>query len=303
MSRGLPLSSPSEIAGAVEALSTLHAPYGLMSRIVEQARQGGTRVIRWCLLDVLARCPPERPCDGCALWEECRGRAKTQCSGFIPIDDAIRMKARVSRETWDCEMLCLRPSTRGRVFPAFDELVHIREWDWTSSRICLAIDFGYAAPFVALWIAEQAGGTIHVFDEHSQRERTVAQHKKAIASRPWPRASRVYCDPAGSARSGQTAASDVQLLRDAGYLVRTRPSRIADGLEQIRCALRPATGEPRLFIDPRCVKLIAAMRSYRYPDSGGEAPLKEGEHDHPIDALRYYFVNASVNETVRVKRY
>lgn len=291
------------ISGAVEALSTLHAPHGLMGRVVEQARAGGTRILRWCLLDVLARCPAERPCQGCPLWDECRGRAKTDCRGFISIDDAIRMKSRVSLETWNSEMLCRRPSTRGRVFPSFDELVHIRQWDGGHEGVCLAIDFGFSAPFVALWIAQRADGAIHVFDEHVQREKTVAEHLKAIAARPWPRASRIYCDPAGSARSAQTAASDIQLLRQAGYLVRCRQSRITEGLEQIRHALRPAAGQPRLFIDPRCVHLIAALRSYRYPDTGGEAPLKDGEHDHPIDALRYYFVNAGASEAVKVRRY
>ena len=296
-------ATPSIISGAIDALSTLHAPHGLMGRVVEQARASGTRVLRWCVLDVLERCPAERPCGGCGLWEECRGRAKTACDGFISIDDAIRMKRRVSIDAWNSEMLCRRPSTRGRVFPSFDELVHIREWDGGHEGVCLAIDFGFSGDFAALWIAPRGDGTVHVFDEHVQAEKTVAEHLQIIAARPWPRARRVYCDPAGAARSGQTAASDIQLLRQAGYLVRCRQSRINAGLEQIRHALRPATGEPRLFIDPRCVKLIAALGSYRYPDSGGESPLKDGVHDHPVDALRYYFVNTSVSEGVRVRRY
>ena len=45
------------------------------------------------------------------------------------------------------------------------------------------------------------------------------------------------------------------------------------------------------MIDPKCGKLIEAMQCYHYPDSGGELPEKDGVHDHPIDALRYFFVN------------
>jgi hypothetical protein len=33
------------------------------------------------------------------------------------------------------------------------------------------------------------------------------------------------------------------------------------------------------------------MQSYRYGAGGGEIPLKDGEHDHFIDALRYHYVN------------
>ena len=292
-----------DIAGAVEALSTLHVAGGLMSRIVEQAQGSGTRVLRWCLLEVLARCEPERSCATCPLWEECRGRAKSECDGFISIDDAIRAKSRVSDQTWQAEMLCRRPSTRGRVFPAFDELVHLREYAGEAEAIVLAIDFGFSAPLAALWIAQMPDGLVHVIDEHIEAQKTISEHLKIIAGRPWPRASRVYCDPAGAGQNAQTATSDVGLLRAAGYVVRYRASRVSEGIEAIRHALRPASGEARLFIDPRCKGLVAALRGYRYPEGGGENPHKDGVHDHPIDALRYYFVNTCASDAVRVKRY
>ena len=291
------------IAGAVEAVSTLHVPGGLMSRIVEQAQASGTRVLRWCLLDVLARCEPERACDACPLWEECRGRAKSECDGFISIDDAIRAKSRVSTETWEAEMLCRRPSVRGRVFPAFDELVHVCEYAGGAEAICLAIDFGFSSPLAALWIAQMPGGPVHVIDEHIEAQRTISEHLATIASRHWLKPRRVYCDPAGAGQNAQTATSDVGLLRAAGYVVRYRASRIGEGIEAIRHALRPASGEARLLIDPRCKGLIAAMRGYRYPEGGGENPHKDGVHDHPIDALRYYFVNVQASDQVRVRRY
>jgi len=78
---------------------------------------------------------------------------------------------------------------------------------------------------------------------------------------------------------------------DAGFTVRKKHSHIVDGVDKIRAALRPAHGPARLFIHPRCKHLIAAMKSYRYGEGSGEVPLKDGEHDHLIDALRYFFVN------------
>ena len=295
------------VSGAVEALSTLHAAHGLMGRVVARAEAGGTRVVRWCLLDVLQRCEAGRPCEGCPLWDDCGGRAKTLCDGFVSIDDAIRMKGRVSREMWDCEILCRRPSTRGRVFPGFEPQLHVRPWDAANNATAawsLGVDFGFSNPFVALWVARTPGGAVHVVDEHVRREWTLGQHLAEIARRPWPKVARVHCDPAGAGRSGQTAASDVSVLRSAGYVVRHRPSRIAEGLELLRAALRPASGAPRLFVDPRCVRLVAALQGYRYPpDAGGESPLKDGTHDHPIDALRYDFINTLTGGPVRVSRY
>ena len=95
----------------------------------------------------------------------------------------------------------------------------------------------------------------------------------------------------------------MQILRNAGFAVRTRSSEIVDGLELIRAALRPASGEPTLFIHARCKRLIEALTCYRYPDSGTtEKPLKDGRHDHLIDALRYHFVNCR-EKSLQGKRY
>lgn len=286
-------ASWTEVAGVVEALSTLHAPYGLMNKVVESAQSAGTPVVRWCVLDVLERCPRDRECNTCPLWDDCRGVAKERCNGFVRIDDAIAMKRRVSASTWQAEMLCRRPSVRDSVFPAFDPAVHVREAvAMNSATIQMAIDFGYANPFVCLWIAN-GGGQTHVIDEYVQPRQTVQEHVKHLALRPWGagRGTTIGCDPAGNGRNEQTGRSSVDALKSAGYVVRYRPSRIVDGLELIRAGLKPAVGESTLFIHPRCTRLIKAMRSYHYPAGGGELPVKDGEHDHLIDALRYHFVN------------
>ena len=113
----------------------------------------------------------------------------------------------------------------------------------------------------------------------------------------------VACDPAGRAKNEQTAKSNVDALMEAGYTVKRRSSFILDGVERIRSALRPANGTPRLFVHPRCKRLIAAMKAYRYREGGGEVPLKDGEHDHLIDALRYFFMNYPEPGAVTCSRY
>ncbi len=311
-----------EVRGVVEALSTLHTPYGLMGKVVEGALAQGKRVIHWCLLDVLERCPAERDCKTCPLWDDCQGVAKVKCDGYVKIEDAIAMKKRVGEETWQSEMLCRRPSVRGCVFGGFDEGVHVREevrgqlsvvrckelerrtttedGPLTMDTLSLAIDFGYANPFVCLFIVTLADGTTHVVDEYVQSQRTVAEHVKAIVARPWgaKRGTVVYCDPAGNGRNDQTGQSSIDTLRAAGFIVRAKASRIVDGLELIRSALRPASGEPTLYIHPRCHRLIKALRCYRYPEGGGEIPIKDGENDHLADSLRYHFIHQQVNGRV-----
>ena len=74
-----------------------------------------------------------------------------------------------------------------------------------------------------------------------------------------------------------------------------RPVMIDEGLELIRAALKTATRIRILSMDPKCRQLIEAMRCYHYPPNvgqqGKELPKKDGVYDHPIDALRYFFVN------------
>jgi hypothetical protein len=292
-----PEGSDRVIAGVVEAISTFHVPGGLMNTIIDRARENHTPILHWCLLEILEKCPPERDCATCPLLEDCNRVAKDKCDGFFKIDDAIVMKHRVSKEMWESEMLCRRPRTTGCVFPNFDPEIHVREFVGiaTPEWISLAVDFGFHNPFVCLWIVDD-GVICHVIDEYVQPGQIVSNHIQRIRERPYGNVRRLCCDPAGNGRNDQTAESNVQLLKKADFQVLSRSSRIIDGLEMIRQALRPAAGEPTLFIHPRCEKLIAALRSLRYPKEGGELPLKDGTHDHPIDALRYFYVNRGRGE-------
>lgn len=282
------------VSGAIDALSTLHEPAGLMQRIMDDAARIDTPIVRWCLIDVLERCPPERDCKSCELWNDCEGIAKTKCDGFVSIDDAITMKQRVSLATWNAEMLCHRPTVRGSVFPMFDPVVHVQDFGIeVGDEVSLGIDFGFAAPFVCLWIVSH-GDQVRIIDEYVQPQRTIDDHLNAIRSRDWPAPEHVACDPAGASRNEQTAQSSVQLLRKAGFSVRFRATRILDGIEAIRALLQPGVGNPKLLIHPRCRHLVRAMLGYRnvrIGDSFSELPVKDGEHDHLIDALRYALMN------------
>jgi hypothetical protein len=296
-----------EIVGGVEALSTYHERVGVMKEVVERAEGAGVPVLKWCLMEVLERCPAERVCERCELWEECGGRAKERCDGFFSIDDAIRMKKRVSRETWETEMMCMRPGTKGAVFKHFEVGKHVVEElpsagveaqrKEAQEGLFLGVDFGYRNPFVCLWIRRDAWGRSFVIDEYVQEEKTIFEHIEEIKARAHGDVKRLYCDPAGNGPNDQTGKTNVEQLRKH-FTVRSRASLIQDGIELIRAALCSGVRQATLFIHPRCKRLVAAMQNYHYKEiGGGENPEKDG-NDHLTDALRYYFVNAQVGELV-----
>jgi len=306
--------------GSIEVLSTLHRAGGLMQRLVEQARRNqaggdspgvgqGYRLLRWCLWEVIERCPPSRKCDKCLLAEDCIAAGEQLAGGqlsagegiarmgggFFSIDDAIAIRARSSRSAWESEMLCKGISSEWAVFGEFDPAVHVEPVSvcpqWPTFR---AVDFGYRDPFVCLWVQVSPAGTVHVVDEYVQTQLPITHHADAIVRRDPCAVMATYVDPAGRQREATSGAACTELLAAAGIPCTSRASTVSEGLELIRAALAPAAGGPTLKIHPRCRKLIDAMGAYHYPPPGSEGeadkPVKDGP-DHMIDALRYFFVN------------
>ncbi len=299
------------VRASIEALSTMHEPLGLMSRLVEStAEPASRRLFRWSVLDTLARCPDERPCESCALVEHCRGRAKDDRGprGFVSIDDAIDQLGRVDDEVWQAEMLCHRPSRSHAVYPSFDPDAHVRPFDVdvhngltdvaTESGVTWlgGIDFGYRDPTVLLWAAvwvdADGSDVLHVVDELVSREETCEQHIRAADARLWPKPRWIGADPAGHQRSEQTGRSVISHWRRAGWLMRTRRASVMQGIAAVRRRLKAADGSVTLRIDPRCRSLIQSLTSYRFPKDRPQAnePVKDGS-DHAADALRYLVVN------------
>jgi hypothetical protein len=305
------------VRGSIECFSTMHVPYGIMHNLVGAALKDHSRkLFRWGVVDVLAPChDDDHQCltdqGPCPLAAECAGLAKARdragkAPGHITITDAIAMKARVSRESWNAEMLCLRPKRSDCVLPEFDPAIHTvaRAPDISAAwPIVAGMDFGIRAPTVVLWARLGPDGSLVVVREHVQADRTLPQHIDSI------RAANLHpqwigVDPAGRARNAQTGWTDVQCLTDAGFVVRSARRPVYEGLGLVRARLRPALGPPTLTITKDCPHLIKSLEQYHYPADNAETdtPEKDG-HDHAVDALRYLIQNLDAPYTTKHDRY
>ncbi len=326
---------------SLEAFSTMHNAYGLMSQVVDRATDvgpliygrghgasevlagqsvgaaggglsaggavegeqgqgaggGRTWLFAWCLWETIEKCRGDWSCSRCGLSEDCQGRAR-EADGFIGIEDALAQKRRSGRSAWESEMLCMRPRQDRLVFPQFSRSRHVRRVvRHGQSPVYRSLDFGFANPFVCLW-AQVVGddpetARVEVLEEYVQPQRTVAEHAAVLKDRPWP-VRATYCDPAGWQRSDVTGSGACQELRRHGILTKSCQSGIIEGVEQIRAMLAPALGPVRLVIDGGCERLVRALECYHYGASvgpGSELPVKDGVHDHLIDALRYLMIN------------
>jgi len=206
-------------------------------------------------------------------------------------------------------MLCKRPSLENVVFDEFDPDIHVKPIDYDANlAVYRTLDFGFVNPFVCLWIQVDQDGIVRVLDEYVRSRATIDVHAAEIKQRTPGGEGRVaatFCDPAGGSVNDVTGTSTVRELRTLGIVTRCSHSGILEGIELIRRAIRSGDGRSTLVISTRCQRLIEAMRCYHYPEksAAGELPLKDGLYDHPIDALRYFFVNYKHPSKATSRRY
>jgi phage terminase large subunit len=207
---------------------------------------------------------------------------------------------RASRAGWEAEMLCKRPSLENVVFDEFDPATHVQPLDYDPNLpLYRTLDFGFVNPFVCLWIQVDDNDVVRI-DVHAAeiKSRTPVDEGRVAAT---------FCDPAGKSVNDVTGTSVVRELRTLGVVTRYRRSGVLEGIELIRRAIRAGDGKSTLLISPSCQRLIEAMRCYHYPEnttsSAAELPLKDGLYDHPIDALRYFFVNYKHTTKATSRRY
>ncbi|OHB62716.1 MAG: hypothetical protein A2Y77_16130 [Planctomycetes bacterium RBG_13_62_9] len=302
--------STENVTAAMELISTMHRPYGIMQREVSAAAGSGVPLFKWCLWETIERCIG-RTCSQCPLSDDCRDRAKA-AYGYLKIDDCIAQMRRSSRVGWEAEMLCIKPSLENVVFGEFDPAVHVRPVDYDPNLpLYRSLDFGFINPFVCLWIQVDHDGVVRVIDEYVRSRATIDAHAEQIKTRtpcPQEQVTATFCDPAGAGSNDITGTSVVRELRALGIPARYRRSSILEGVELIRRAIRSGDGTSSLAISPHCPRLIEALQCYHYPDSGrirtpGELPFKDGLYDHPIDALRYFFVNHKSRGVTTTRRY
>ncbi|MBN2137896.1 MAG: hypothetical protein JW720_08815 [Sedimentisphaerales bacterium] len=299
--------STGKLTAAMELISTMHRPYGLMHKAVTDARRLGTPVFKWCMFEVIEKCAG-RTCSQCPLWPDCQGKAK-KADGYLKIDDCITQMRRASRAGFEAEMLCVRPSRENVVFADFDPAVHVTPIDYNPSLpLYRSLDFGFVNPFVCLWIQLDADGRVRVIDEYLRSRATIETHAAEIKTRtpcPEEKVAATFCDPAGAAANDVTGTSAVRELRALGIAARSRRSGILEGVELIRRAIRSGAGQSSILISPNCPRLIEALQCYHYPDgpASAEMPLKDGIYDHPIDALRYFFINHAKPQKTTARSY
>lgn len=185
--------------------------------------------------------------------------------------------------------------------------------EWTRYR---AMDWGFAAPFCALWLAVSDGavpgiprGALVVYREWYGSDRpnvgirlTADEVAAGIIERErFENVSFGVLDPSAYASDGGPSIAErlnrALLAARKGHETRFPPFRPADnrrvggagamsGWDQVRARLRGDGERPALYISAQCAHLIRTLPMMQHDRDRPEDMDTDGE-DHAVDALRY----------------
>ena len=219
--------------------------------------------------------------------------------------DLIEARRTLSKEVYYQEFGAEFTSLSGKVYNDFTRNDNVGDYKLQYNfPVFLSIDFGYRCPAVIFFqvIRDQKGVEhIHIFDEiiHKRNLRT-ADLVDLIKEKKY-KITRVFGDPAGYQVQASVGIGEAEIFHQMTgyrlYSVRDGASRnINSGVSHVRNFILSQDGTRRLHIDENCNGIIEDFEGYRYPDEAEgkdlkETPLKDGLHDHGMDAVRYFFVN------------
>lgn len=305
------------IPASVVMTSTWHRVGGPMSELIEKGRAGAFPVRTFCAFEVLETCPEERSgpnlehCDECPLKPWCHSdlgshpsgvpKAK-RSSGHYAIDSLIQKTEILSKRVFESDYLCLGPKADGVWFKAFDDrnVSAAAEYD-PAIEVHVAVDSGVFTGAVLFQMRTVDGlPRINIFGEYLSEGVVAFDAAAAVLealARLCPGARRrVSTDSAGGARNpvGPTVYAEYRragLVGEKGLEAWPKyPGCVLDGLALLEALIRSAAGDVLLTVHPRCVHLIAALRSYARAKRGGQWQDYPEDPQHPhedlVDALR-----------------
>ena len=217
-------------------------------------------------------------------------------------EDLQEAKRNMSQEVYDQEYGALFTSFAGRVYP-FDRNIDTGYYPYDPGlpTFC-TVDFGYRMPAVVWTQTERIAGEQHIriFDEilHETNIKTEDLAKRILRKRY--NTIRYYGDPAGINKQSQSGLGDIEIFRKFNihiHSVRDRVSRdIEAGISHVRGFVENANKKRYIHVHHKCIKVCEDFENYRYPEhkEGSDLkklPVKDGFHDHGMDAVRYFFIN------------
>lgn len=302
---------------SVTMTSTWHKVGGPMGELLKKGDDGAFPVHRYCVWEVLERCPEERSgpnlerCPDCPLMKWChadrdghgKGVPKAKRSnGHYTINALIQKVQGISERVFESDFLCTGPRADGIWFTQFDERNTglDAEYDPKLPVFC-SVDSGVRTGAVFLQFRETQNGPYcnvfgDYFSEGQSAEICAMEILAALRDRCGDARRRVSTDSAGGARNPLAIPVISEYARcglTGDHGIENWPKysgSVASSLATLEAMVRSADGTVSLKIHPRCKDLIAAFKGYSRAKIAGVFRDMPKAEDHPyedmIDPLR-----------------
>lgn len=215
----------------------------------------------------------------------------TITSPFIPAAEIEAARRDMDEKMFRQEFLASFESMSGRVYYAFDRKTNVANVEFNPRLpIWVGMDFNID-PMSTVIFQPQANGQLWAVDEIVQVSSNTDDICAELEKRYYKYQDRVviYPDPAGSARQHARGESDLDIMREHGFKrikVKRAHSAVADRVNAVNRMLRSASGEVRLFINPKCRHLIDSFEQTLYIAGSRDVDKALGV-EHSADAAGY----------------
>ena len=156
-----------------------------------------------------------------------------------------------------------------------------------TSVIHVGTDFNLSPGTMAIF--DIRGDVIHFHDEIYMLNSNTDMMAAELRERYPDSQIIVYPDPAGRARKSASAGrSDISILQNAGFVVKARPRHtpVKDRVNSLNSRLKNARGDRKIYISPKCKKLIDSIGRLSYIEGTNQIDKSSGL-DHMFDAASY----------------
>jgi hypothetical protein len=208
--------------------------------------------------------------------------------GNVPLEEIEQARRDLDARTFRQEYEATFENYVGRIYYAFDRAVNVRSWEQDIPAI-LHVGLDFNVGMMSASIFAQNKDIIHAIDEIALYSSNTTEIVEEIRARYPKQKIFVYPDPSGSARkTSASGATDHTILANAGFVVKAphKHNPVRDGINAVNSRLKTTTGEHKMFVDPRCKKIIESLEKHCYKE-GTSQPDKDSGFDHFSDSIRY----------------
>jgi hypothetical protein len=205
-----------------------------------------------------------------------------------------KAKAGMTEDAWQMEYELNFYVQKGkRVFPEFDEKIHIANLEFNPELLTLiGWDFGYLHPACVVTQVDKNDCWL-IIDEILGKEEPLEVFIQRLFNKPYYskiKSCKHFCDPAGAQHSGLALRTSIEILNAYGIYPIYKKSNPEERARIIRTKLLlDENRQPQLLVNKSCKILIEGfLGGYHYVENETKEIIeKDGYYDHLFDALGY----------------